>query len=86
MWHAFRGTDRSGIFSRNEVVGRLFRHPRFPVIFSRQGYMDQEFLRPWTRAVVEQTEVEQTDWDRIICGRKCPVALWRDETFRSTQG
>lgn len=77
----FAGPADPAIFSRNEAVGRLFRHPRFLVIFSRQGYMDQELLRPWTRAVVEHT-----GWDRIMYGSECPVALWRDETFRSTQG
>jgi predicted TIM-barrel fold metal-dependent hydrolase len=77
----FAGPTDPAIFSRNEAVGHLFRHPRFLVIFSRQGYMDQAPLRVWTRALVELT-----GWDRIMYGSEFPVALWRDETYRSTQG
>lgn len=76
----FAGPTDPAIFSTEELVGRLFRHPRFLVIFSRQGYMDQEPLKIWTRAVVELT-----GWDRIMYGSEFPVALWRDETFHSTQ-
>ncbi len=77
----FAGPTDPAILSKQEPVARLFRHPRFLVIFSRQGYMDQEMLKAWTRAVVEVT-----GWDRIMYGSEFPVALWRDETFRSTQG
>jgi predicted TIM-barrel fold metal-dependent hydrolase len=77
----FAGPTGPAIFSKEESVARLFRHPRFLVIFSRQGYMDQDMLRIWTRAVVELT-----GWDRIMYGSEFPVALWRDETYRSTQG
>jgi predicted TIM-barrel fold metal-dependent hydrolase len=76
----FAGPTDPAIFSKQEQVARLFRHPRFLVIFSRQGYMDQEQLRVWTRALVELT-----GWDRIMYGSEFPVALWRDETYRSTQ-
>jgi predicted TIM-barrel fold metal-dependent hydrolase len=77
----FAGPTDPAIFTKQELVGRLFRHPRFLVIFSRQGYMDPEPLKIWTRALVELT-----GWDRIMYGSEFPVALWRDETFRSTQG
>jgi predicted TIM-barrel fold metal-dependent hydrolase len=77
----FAGPTGPAIFSKEESVARLFRHPRFLVIFSRQGYMDQDMLRVWTRAVVELT-----GWERIMYGSEFPVALWRDETYRSTQG
>ncbi len=77
----FAGPTDPAILSNHEPVARLFRHPRFLVIFSRQGYMDQEMLKAWTRAVVQVT-----GWDRIMYGSEFPVALWRDETFRSTQG
>ena len=77
----FAGPTGPAIFSQQELVGRLFRHPRFLVIFSRQGYMDPEPLKVWTRALVELT-----GWDRILYGSEFPVALWRDETFHSTQG
>jgi len=77
----FAGPTNPAIFSQEDSVARLFRHPRFLVIFSRQGYMDQDILRVWTRAVVELT-----GWDRIMYGSEFPVALWRDETYRGTQG
>jgi predicted TIM-barrel fold metal-dependent hydrolase len=77
----FAGPTDPAIFSKEEAVARLFQHPRFLVIFSRQGYMDQDMLRTWTRALVERT-----GWDRILYGSEFPVALWRDETYRSTQG
>jgi hypothetical protein len=77
----FAGPTDPVIFSKDAGVERLFRHPRFFVIFSRQGYMDPEPLRAWTRALVELT-----GWDRVLYGSEFPVALWRDETFRSTQG
>jgi len=77
----FAGPTDPAIFTKDEAVARLFRHPRFLVIFSRQGYMEQAMLKVWTR-----TLVELTGWDRIMYGSEFPVALWRDETFRSTQG
>lgn len=77
----FAGPTDPAIFTRQEAVGRLFRHPRFLVIFSRQGYMERGSLKIWTQALVQQT-----GWDRIMYGSEFPVALWRDETFRSTQG
>jgi predicted TIM-barrel fold metal-dependent hydrolase len=76
----FAGPTDPSIFSKEEAVALLFRHPRFLVIFSRQGYMDQEMLKAWTRALVGLT-----GWDRIMYGSEFPVALWRDETFHSTQ-
>jgi predicted TIM-barrel fold metal-dependent hydrolase len=77
----FAGPTDPAIFTRQELVGRLFRHPRFYVIFSRQGYMEPEPLKVWTRAVVDQT-----GWDRLLYGSEFPVAMWRDESYRSTQG
>jgi predicted TIM-barrel fold metal-dependent hydrolase len=77
----FAGPTDPAIFTRQELVGKLFRHPRFLVIFSRQGYMEPEPLKIWTRAVVELT-----GWDRILYGSEFPVALWRDESYNSTQG
>jgi predicted TIM-barrel fold metal-dependent hydrolase len=77
----FAGPTDPAIFTRDENVAKLFRHPRFYVIFSRQGYMEPEPLKVWTRALIALT-----GWNRIIYGSEFPVALWRDETFRSTQG
>ena len=75
----YAGPTDPAIFTKVEAVGRLFRHPRFFVIFSRQGFMEKEPLKLWTRAVVDQT-----GWGRVLYGSEFPVALWRDETFRST--
>ena len=77
----FAGPTDPAIFSKDEGVRRLFQHPRFIVIFSRQGYMEQEPLKLWTRAVVEHT-----GWDRVVYGSEFPVAMWRDESYSSTQG
>ena len=76
----FAGPTDPSIFSRDENVARLFGHPRFLVIFSRQGYMDVGPLKIWTRAVAKIA-----GWDRLLYGSEFPVALWRDETLRSTQ-
>jgi hypothetical protein len=77
----FAGPTDIGIFAREDLVRQLFRHPRFFVIFSRQGYMDPLILKPWTLALIEET-----GWKRVLYGSEYPVALWRDETFKSTQG
>jgi hypothetical protein len=77
----FAGPTDSGIFTKEDLVRQLFRHERFFVIFSRQGHMDPRILKPWTLALIEQT-----GWNRVLYGSEYPVALWRDETFRSTQG
>jgi hypothetical protein len=77
----FAGPTDPAIFAREDAVARLFRHPRFLVIFSRQGFMDQEPLSAWTRALLPLT-----GWSRVLYGSEFPVALWRDESFRSTQG
>src|ERR1035441_5548091 len=49
-------------------------------VFSRQGYMDPVSLKVWTQAVVKVA-----GWERLLYGSEFPVALWRDETLRSTQ-
>lgn len=77
----FAGPTDTGIFGKEDLVRQLFRHPKFFVICSRQGFMDPNILRPWTFALIEET-----GWDRVMYGSEFPVALWRDETFRSTQG
>jgi predicted TIM-barrel fold metal-dependent hydrolase len=76
----FAGPTSPVIFSQDEAVARLFRHPRFLVIFSRHGGMDAERLSAWTKAVLALT-----GWDRLMYGSEYPVALWRDESYRSTQ-
>lgn len=76
----FAGPADPSILSTDAGVARLFAHPRFLVIFSRQGYMDQGPLKVWTQAVARIA-----GWNRLLYGSEFPVALWRDETFRSTQ-
>ena len=76
----FAGPTDPSILSRDAAVARLFGHPRFLVIFSRQGYMDPVSLKVWTQAVVKVA-----GWERLLYGSEFPVALWRDETLRSTQ-
>jgi hypothetical protein len=77
----FAGATDIGIFGKEDPVRQLFRHPRFYVIFSRQGFQDPEILKPWTFALIEET-----GWNKVMYGSEFPVALWRDETFKSTQG
>jgi hypothetical protein len=76
----FAGPTDPAILTRDAGVARLFGHPRFLVIFSRQGYMDAGPLKVWTQAVAKVA-----GWDRLLYGSEFPVALWRDETVRSTQ-
>jgi hypothetical protein len=77
----YAGPTNPDIFGKEDAVRQLFRHPRFYLIFSRQGFMDPGVLRPWTFAIVEEA-----GWNKVMYGSEFPVALWRDETFRSTQG
>ncbi|HEY0246998.1 MAG TPA: amidohydrolase family protein [Gryllotalpicola sp.] len=58
------------------AVGELFRHPRFHVVFSRQGAFTAATLLEWAHAVVETT-----GWERILWGSESPVLLWRNETI-----
>jgi hypothetical protein len=76
----FAGPTDTAIFGKDDLVRQLFRHPRFFVIFSRQGFQNQEILKPWTFALIEEA-----GWNKVMYGSEFPVALWRDETFKSTQ-
>ncbi len=78
--HFAGGCDLS-VFEADPDVARLFDHPRFCVIFSRQGAMPAERLLPWAREVVRRV-----GWGRILYGSEYPVCLWRDETFADTIG
>src|ERR1019366_6419627 len=57
----FAGPTDPSILSRDAAVARLFGHPRFLVIFSRQGYMDPVSLKVWTQAVVKVA-----GWERLL--------------------
>ncbi len=75
----FAGVADPSLFDRDPQVRRLFEHPRFHVIFSRQGAQDQSLIKPWARAVVEIV-----GWGRIMFGSEYLVCLWRDETYADT--
>jgi hypothetical protein len=57
----------------------LFRHPRFSVVFSRQGIFPEAIINAWADALVEVL-----GWDRILWATEAPVLIWRDETVRNT--
>ena len=57
-------------------VAELFAHPRFHVVFSRQGGYPAAEIEAWARAVVTVT-----GWQRILWGSETPVLFWRDETL-----
>jgi hypothetical protein len=60
---------------------RLLEHPRFLVVFSRQGVHD-----PLGIARLARFFVESVGWQRLMWGSEFPVCLWRDESYRSTVG
>ena len=57
-------------------AAELFAHPRFHVVFSRQGGYPAAEIEAWARAVVTVT-----GWQRILWGSETPVLFWRDETL-----
>jgi predicted TIM-barrel fold metal-dependent hydrolase len=57
-------------------VAQLFAHPRFHVVFSRQGGYPAAEIEAWARAIVAVT-----GWQRILWGSETPVLFWRDETL-----
>jgi hypothetical protein len=75
---AFGGVSGPEILE-NEPVSRLFRHPRFLVIFSGQGAFDQETLRLWVNALIRTI-----GWSRALWGSDFPQCLWRGESYIST--
>ncbi|MEZ4710270.1 MAG: amidohydrolase family protein [Caldilineaceae bacterium] len=58
----------------------LLRHPRYHVIFSRQGGVGSQEgyphadLRPWVEQIAEQTT-----WRRILWGSEFPIIYQRNE-------
>jgi len=67
------------MFHRMPGIDRLFRHPRFGVIFSRHGMFRRSELLDWARSLLDRT-----GWDRAMWGSEYPVALYRDESYAST--
>ena len=60
------------------AVAELFRHPRFSVVFSRQGAFGSQLVETWAAALVELV-----GWDRLMWGAESPILYWRDETMES---
>lgn len=75
----FAGPADPSLLDSDADVARLFGHPRFHVAFTRHGALGHLPLEAWARAVVGRI-----GWSRIVWGSEWPVALWRDETYRST--
>ena len=75
----FAGPTDTPLLDTEADVGRLFDHPRFHVAFTRHGALSHLPLESWARAVVSRI-----GWSRVLWGSEWPVALWRDETYRST--
>ena len=75
----FGGPADPALLDADAAVGRLFDHPRLFVAFTRHGVFGHLPLEAWAGALVQRV-----GWDRLIWGSEWPVALWRNETYRST--
>jgi hypothetical protein len=75
----FAGPTDSALLETDAAISALFGHPRFHVAFTRHGALGHTPLEAWARAIVARI-----GWDHVIWGSEWPVALWRDETYRST--
>lgn len=75
----FGGVASVSIFDELPHAKRLLHHPRFLVIFSRQGAFDVTEI-----GSVASFFVEQVGWDRLLWGSEFPVCLWRDESYIGT--
>jgi len=75
----FASGGTAEMFTRMPGIDRLFRHPRFAVIFSRHGMFRRSELIDWARSVLDRT-----GWERVMWGSEYPVALFRDESYAST--
>jgi predicted TIM-barrel fold metal-dependent hydrolase len=76
----FGGPLSPRILDHDQGIKRLFDHPRFNVLFTRQGLIDPAVLEPWARVLIDRL-----GWNRILWGSEWPVALWRDEMYESTK-
>ncbi len=75
----FGGPAEPALLDEDADVRRLFDHPSLHVAFTRHGAMGQLPLDAWAAAVVKRV-----GWGRVLWGSEWPVALWRNETYRST--
>lgn len=75
----FAGPTDISILTRPGAVRDLFNHPRFNVVFSRQGIFPKGVIKAWADALVEIL-----GWDRILWATEAPVLIWRDEPVLET--
>jgi predicted TIM-barrel fold metal-dependent hydrolase len=75
----YGGPADPSLFDTDANVARLFDHPRLSVAFTRHGALGHVPLEAWGHALVRRL-----GWGRLIWGSEWPVALWRNETYRST--
>jgi predicted TIM-barrel fold metal-dependent hydrolase len=75
----FGGPADPAILETDAAVARLFDHPRLHVAFTRHGALGATPLEAWAGALVRRV-----GWSRLLWGSEWPVALWRNETYRST--
>jgi hypothetical protein len=76
----FAGPADPSLLDTDAGVGRLFSHTGFHVAFTRHGALGHLPVESWAAAVVRRI-----GWERVLWGSEWPVALWRDETYRSTR-
>jgi predicted TIM-barrel fold metal-dependent hydrolase len=75
----FGGPADPALLETDKAVSRLFDHPRLSVACTRHGALGHLPLEAWAAALVARV-----GWRRLIWGSEWPVALWRNETYRST--
>jgi predicted TIM-barrel fold metal-dependent hydrolase len=69
----------SKIFTTDGPLKLLFHHPRFLVVFSRQGAYEPNSIRQWALRLVQEL-----GWQRILYGSEFPVCMWRNESYQDT--
>ncbi len=72
----FAGIGEPSAFGDSDVV-KLFRHPRFHVIFSRQGAVPDTTVVAWARELLRHA-----GWSRAMWGSEVPILFWRNETLQ----
>jgi predicted TIM-barrel fold metal-dependent hydrolase len=75
----FGGPTDPSLLTEDPAVARLFAHPSLYVAFTRHGAMKNLPVEEWARSLLARI-----GWSRVLWGSEWPVALWRNETYRST--
>jgi predicted TIM-barrel fold metal-dependent hydrolase len=76
----FAGVDMPSKLKAGPAA-ELFSHPRFNVVFSRQGGFAADTVKAWSQAVITKT-----GWSRVMWGSEAPVMFWRNETMETALG